>query len=323
MPSALVLATAPLNDYAATLLAQFGDIVVAPDVRESTLAGLMPGTVALVVRGAAPITAAVLANAGDLRVIGRTGVGYENVDIVAATRRRIPVVYTPGVGARAVGEATVAFMLALCKQLDYWDRQFKAGNWKSRFEVQGRDLDGQILGIIGLGRIGRMVAEMVRPFNMTLIAHDPFVSAEEGARCGARMTGSLEDLLCEADFISIHCPQLPETMGLINRARLELVKPGSYLLNLARGGMIESFDILHDALRTGRLAGVALDVFEPEPPDFSHPLFAMPNCLTAPHSMATTKGAMTRIFKSMADDMAAILRGEMPNFVVNPEVLPG
>jgi D-3-phosphoglycerate dehydrogenase len=316
-----VLATAQLDEYATRVLSRFGEFVIAPDMRASTLAEMMDGVVALAVRGAAPITEAVLARAPHLRVIGRTGVGYDTVDIAAASRRGIPVIYTPGAGARAVGEAAMTFMLALSKLLVFWDRQLKSGNWKSRLETQGGDLDGRTLGIIGLGRIGRVLAEMARPFNMTILAYDPYLESTAGQDLGVHMVG-FEELLRRSDFVSLHCPQTPETRGMINRERLSWMKPGSYLINLARGGVIESLDLLDEALASGHLAGVALDVFEPSPPDVSHPLFRHPNCLTSPHAMATTQAAMTRIFRSMADDMAAVLRGERPNFVVNPDILP-
>jgi len=320
MSNSIVLATAPIDDYATAALAEFGTLKIAPDLQEATIAGMMDGVVALVVRGAAPITAAVIDKADALRVIGRTGVGYDTVDIAAATRRGIPVVYTPGAGARAVAEAAIGFMLALSKRMLFFDQQLKAGNWKSRYEVQGGDLDGKTLGIIGLGRIGRLVAAMAKPFDMTVIAYDPYLTAPEGAARGARLV-ALDDLLRQSDFISMHCPMTAETKGMINAQRLQGVKPGAYFVNLARGGVVESLDCIDAALRSGRLAGAALDVFDPSPPDTAHPLFANANCLTSPHAIATTQAAMTRIFKSMADDMAAILHGKAPQFVVNPEVL--
>lgn len=317
---ATILATAPLDAYARSAFSAFGDIVVAPDMQESTLVGLMDDVVALVVRGAAPITEAVISRGNALKVIGRTGVGYDTVDIAAATRHGIPVIYTPGAGSRAVAEAALAFMLALAKRIPFWDQQLKSGNWKSRYEAQGSDLDGKTLGIVGLGRIGQILAMMARPFEMCVIAYDPFLDGEVAAGLGVRLV-ELDELVRQADFISIHCPQTPETTGLIDRRRLDLVKPGSYLINLSRGGLIESLDVLADALDDGKLAGVALDVFDPAPPDVSHRLFAIENCLTSPHSMATTMGAMTRIFKSMTDDMTAVLTGNSPRYVVNREAI--
>jgi D-3-phosphoglycerate dehydrogenase / 2-oxoglutarate reductase len=315
-----IYATQPLDAYATEVLKRYGELVIASDPIESVMKREIVGAIALVVRGQAPITAAVLKAAPGLKVIGRTGVGYDTIDIQAATAQNVPVVFTPGVGARAVAEAGMAYMLAMCKLIPYWDTQLKAGNWKSRYARQGRDLDGKTLGIVGFGRIGQLLAEMAKPFHMTVVAFDPFVPAARAAELGVEML-DLNNLMKRADFISLHCPQIPETEGFINRARLELVKPGTYLVNLARGSVIESFDLLHELLESGQLGGVALDVFDPAPPDTSHPLFLHENCITSPHSMATTLGAMTRIFKSMADDMAAIFDGKTPNFVVNPETL--
>lgn len=315
-----VVGTGPLNEIAARLLCPFGTIAVAPNSSEEALLPLMPDAVALVVRGDGIANARVIGAAPHLKVIGRTGAGYNNVDIAAATARGIPVVYTPGVGARAVAEAALALMLALCKRLVFWDQQLKAGNWRSRNEHETRDLDGATLGIVGFGAIGRLVAELARPFNMTLLAYDPYASAPQATELGVKLV-SMDELMAESDFISLHAPATAETHGLINRERLKLLKPGSYLVNLGRGQLVESPAVLHEALVDGRLAGVALDVFDPEPPDLSHPIFKHPNCLTSPHALGMTRGAMARIFRSMAEDMAAVLSGGKPRFVVNSETL--
>ncbi len=315
-----IFSTARLDDYSEKVLGQFGELVFASDTSEPALVEQIDGAIAFVARGGTlPIRDVVINASPLLRVIGRTGVGYDNVDVAAATARKIPVIYTPGAGSRAVAEGAMTFMLALCKMLPFWDQQLKTGNWKSRLEVQGRDLDGHTLGIIGFGRIGQLLAEMARPFNMNVVAYDPFVPQERATAIGVTMV-ELDALFRTADFVSIHCPPTPENIGLINRATLAKMKRGSYLVNLSRGSLVESLDVLYEALQSGQLAGVGLDVFDPAPPDITHPIFKCQNCLTSPHSMATTAGAMTRIFKSMADDMAAVLRGERPKFVVNPEV---
>jgi D-3-phosphoglycerate dehydrogenase / 2-oxoglutarate reductase len=276
----------------------------------------------LVVRGGGIATAALIREAKNLRVIGRSGVGYESVDIAAATERKIPVVFTPGLGARAVAEAAVAYMFALCKNIPYWDRQVKSGNWTSRFESRPRDLDGATLGIVGFGNIGRHLARMVMPFEVKVLVYDPYAESSKAAELGVRLT-SLEKLIANSDFISLHAPQTPETIGMINRDLLRQLKRGAFLINLARGALIENLHILHEALEDGRLAGVALDVFEPEPPDESHPIFKLCNCLTSPHVLGTSDGAMREVFRSMAEDMVAVLSGRRPRFVVNPEVFEG
>jgi D-3-phosphoglycerate dehydrogenase len=154
---------------------------------------------------------------------------------------------------------------------------------------------------------------------MQVLAYDPYVSSSQTGKLKVELTG-LEDLLKRSRIISLHVPLTAETRGLINRQSLSLVTPGAILVNLARGAVVESLDLLHEALEEGHLAGAGLDVFDPEPPDTSHPIFRHPNCLTSPHSLALTDGAMNRIYRAMAEGMAAVLQGRRPRFVANPEV---
>jgi phosphoglycerate dehydrogenase-like enzyme len=240
--------------------------------------------------------------------------------VKAATERGVAVVFAPGFGARAVAEAALTFMLALCKKLPYWDVQLKSGNWNSRFDSRPGDLDGATLGIIGLGRAGQSLAELGRAFRMNLLAYDPYVAPARAASLGVELL-ALHDVLRRADFLSIHAPLTHETVGLINRDRLAMLKRGAFLVNLSRGGLIENLDVLYEAMQSGHLAGVGLDVFDPAPPDAHHPIFSLPTCLTSPHALATTERAMHDIFESMAKDMAAVLSGTTPRFIVNPEVL--
>jgi len=316
----LILSTQPLDLYAEQTFARFGQFKIAA---EPTLEGLMreiAPAIALVVRGQVQITAALMDAAPNLKVIGRTGVGYDTVDIDAATARGIAVVYTPGAGARAVAEAAFAFMLALCKMIAHWDHETKKGNWQARIASQGTDLDQKTLGIIGLGRIGQIVAKMAKPFEMNVVAYDPYLDPAVARALEVKLI-DLDTLMAQADFVTLHCPQNDETMGLINRARLKQMKPGAFLINLARGGVIESLDPIYEMLVSGHLRGAALDVFLVEPPDHTHPIFGLQNCLVSPHAMATSEGAMRRIYESMANDMTAILAGNNPHYVVNPEVL--
>lgn len=316
-----ILATQPLDAYATAAFTDAGELIIATDLSEAGLIKAVKGIDALVVRGAVPITEAIIEHARPtLKVIGRTGVGYDTIDVAAATRAGIAVINTPGVGSRAVAEAAMANMLALCKLITHWDHELKSGNWNARYGLQNRDLDEKTLGIVGLGQIGQLLAEMARPFNMTIVAHDPGLTPERGRELGVELV-SLEDLLGRSDFVSLHCPLIPQTRGLINRERMALMKPGAYLINLARGAVIESLDVLHEGLQSGQLGGVALDVFDPAPPDINHPIFTFKNCLTSPHSMATSECAMNRIFRSMTLDMLAVLNGEPPQFVVNPTSL--
>ncbi len=314
-----ILATGPIDQAAVDILSPFGEVLVTPSGEPESILPLVENAVGIAVRGGGGVDRTVIEAARQLRVIGRSGVGLDNVDVEAATRLRIPVVYTPAAGAAAVAEGAMAYLLALCKQLNYWDRQLKSGNWGSREESRPGDLYGSVLGIVGLGNIGQTLAKLAAPFGMSLVGYDPYVAQERAAELGVELVG-LDDLLARADFISIHAPLTPETKGLINRQRLKLIRPGTYLVNLARGGLIDSLDTLYEGLQEGVLAGVGLDVFAPEPPDVSHPIFAHPNCLTSPHSLGMTKSAMSRIFRQMAEDMAAVLQGARPRFTANPEV---
>jgi phosphoglycerate dehydrogenase-like enzyme len=253
-------------------------------------------------------------------VIGRSGVGYDKVDIQSANARRIPVIITPGANSQAVAEAALTYMLALSKKMIHWDTQLKQGNWRSRFEQSPGDLEGATLGIIGFGRIGCRLAQLIRPFGMTVLAYDPYLTGETTGDQDVELV-ALDELLQKSDFVSIHALLNEKTRGLINRARLSSMKPGSILINLARGAIVESLDALYEVLTEGPVAAAALDVFEPEPPDVSHPIFKLDNCLTSPHAICMSKRAMHKSFKMMAEDMAAVLEGRKPQFAANPEAL--
>ena len=221
-----ILGTGPLDPVALELLRPFGEIVIAPDPSEATMLPLLERAIGLVVRGGGSATGRMIRAAHDLRVIGRTGVGYETVDIGAANECGIPVVYTPGVGSRAVAEAALTFMLALSKRLLHWDTQLKAGNWQTRFQSRPGDLEGATLGIVGLGNIGQCLAQLGHAFRMNMLAYDPYVPPQKAAELHVQLE-TLDNLLRRSDFISIHAPLTPETTGLINRERLKSVKRGA------------------------------------------------------------------------------------------------
>jgi len=320
MKSPTIACSGPIGEVAVEILKSFGEIVVAEDSSEEALLRIIEGAIALVLRGDGSGSARVIDAATRLKVIGRSGVGFDKVDIPAANARKIPVIITPGANSQAVAEAALAYMLTLSKKVIHWDRQLKQGNWKSRFEQGPGDLEGATLGIIGFGRIGCRLAQLIRPFGMNVLAYDPFIAPGAAAAQGATQV-ELEELLRRSDFVSIHTLLTEETRGLLDRKRLSLMKPGAFLINLARGAVIESLDVLYEALTGGPLAGAALDVFDPEPPDVSHPIFRLDNCLTAPHAICMSRRAMFNSFKMMAGDMASVLQGRRPKNVANPEVL--
>lgn len=319
MSRSTIVATGPIEPPAFETLQPFGELVIAPDTTEESLLPLLEKAIGVILRGDGRFSTKAVAAAPALKVIGRSGVGFNNVAVEAATARGIPVIYTPGAGARAVAEAAMAWMLAMSKRVVFWDQQMKSGNWRSRFEQKSGDLEGATLGIVGFGRIGRQLAKLAVVFDMEIVAFDPFVPAEVMCPLGVSKV-ALDELMAQSDFICVHAAATPENAGLIDREVLKGVKPGAHFINLARGELVENLDNLYEALMDGRFAGVALDVFVPEPMAPHHPIFQHPNVLTAPHSIAGTQRSIYRIFQSMSQDMAAVLRGERPQFVVNPEV---
>ena len=320
MPSIMI--TGPVGEVVERELGPFGELVVTPDIEEATFLRLAADAVAIVCRGEARITGPVIDAASELRVIGRTGVGVDSIDVAAASARGIPVINTPGANARSVAEGALTFTLVLLKEVFHWDRQVRAGNWGARYELITRDLEDTVLGIVGFGNIGRTLASLALPLGLKVVASDPFVSAEDARAAGVTLM-PLQQLLVQADVVSLHATLTPETEGLIDATTLALMKPDAALINLSRGGLIDGLDILHRALESGRLRAVALDTFEPEPPDLAHPIFRHERCICSPHVLGLTPGAMQRIYVSMAQDMAAVLAGRRPRYCVNPETVAG
>ena len=316
---AKIISTAPVFPICHDLLADHGTVEICPDMSIDTLKSMIAVADAVIVRGEAQITEEVMQAASQVKVVARTGVGYNNVDVDALTKRGIPLVFTPGANARAVAEASMAAILSLVKHLPIWNERMKAGDWNSRFEIDNDDLDGGVLGIIGLGNIGQTLAKMAAGFNMTVQAYDPYLPEEVATTVGAKLV-SLEELLSTSKFINIHATMTEETRNLVNAENMKLIRPGSYLVNLARGELVDSLDSVLDALNDGRLRAALLDVFAPEPPDFSHPIFRHPMCLTAPHALGLSRQAMTNIFQMTCDGIKAVLDGHTWDKVVNPEV---
>jgi D-3-phosphoglycerate dehydrogenase len=290
----VIVATGPVHPVAEEIL---GPIVVG-DWR-----ALLPEAEALILRGDARVTADDVAAASRLRVIGRSGVGVDKVDVEAARARGIPVVVTPGANARAVAEGALTLALALLKRLPELGTAVRERDWDARDRLELRDAVGATLGVVGYGRIGRELADLARALGMHVLAHDPIV--DEAAT-------PLNALFENADVVSLHAPLTDETCGIVGPELLGRAKPGLLLVNTARGALVSSLDDLLAALESGRLGGVGLDVFDEEPPDPSHPLFAHPRVVATPHALGLTLGAREAVFRAMAEGVAAVLRGETP-----------
>jgi D-3-phosphoglycerate dehydrogenase / 2-oxoglutarate reductase len=272
---------------------------------------------ALIVRSATNVTAGLLEHAGRLKVIGRAGTGVDNVDVAAATRRGIIVANAPGSNMVAAAEHTLGLLLAIARNIPQAHAALAQGRWE-RKRFGGVELADKVLGIIGFGRIGQLVATRARSFGMRVVVSDPFVSAD---RCRELQvsSASLENLLLQADFITLHTPLTAETRHLIDAERIALMKPGVRIVNAARGDLVD-LDALVDALRSGHVAGAALDVF-PAEPYTSGPILGLPNVVVTPHLGASTQEAQDRAGVIVAEQVAAALRGELvPNAVNIPQV---
>jgi D-3-phosphoglycerate dehydrogenase / 2-oxoglutarate reductase len=274
----------------------------------------VPGAAALIIRSATRVTAPVLDSGADLVVVGRAGIGLDNVDVEAATTRGVMVVNAPQSNVLSAAEHTIALLLSQARNIPQADADLKAGSWnRSRWE--GVELHGKTLGIIGLGRVGVLVAQRALAFGMQLLAYDPYVSADRARQLGVAMVTDLEELVRRADFITIHLPKTPETVGLVDADLLAHAKPTLRIVNTARGGIIDEA-ALADALRAGNLAGAAIDVFATEPTTES-PLFGLDNVVVTPHLGASTAEAQDKAGITIAEQVVLALRGEFVPYAVN------
>jgi D-3-phosphoglycerate dehydrogenase len=319
MPEPKFVATGPVPPIVHQILGRVAPLEVAPQTDEASLIALMPGTIGLVARADTAISAPVIEAGSSLKVIGRTGVGYEKVDIACATARGVPVILTPGAAARAVAESTLGAILALTKKLFELDVKARFGDWNARNTTSIGDLSGATLGLVGLGHIAREVARLALAFDMRIVGYDPFVSPADARQFGVETCG-LDDVFALSDVVSLHVGLLPETQGMVDRRRLKLMKPGSILVNYARGGLFESLDAVYEALCSGTIAAAAIDVYPTEPPDTKHPIFRHPQVLFTPHSGGLSKGAFDRMGVMMSESMIDVLEGRQPQNVANPDV---
>ena len=276
------------------------------------LQGLIRGADALIVRNQTQVDRALLSAAAALRVVGRLGVGLDNIDLEACRERGIPVVFARGVNAPAVAEYVVAAMFSLVRPLLSACEAVRRGEWP-RQRFTGRELGGKTLGLVGFGAVGQEVARRAQALGMVVQAYDPVIEpgsprlAELGVRCAP-----FEEILATSDFVSLHVPLTPATRGMIGPAELQRMKPGAYLINTARGEIIDERALLA-ALRAGQLAGAALDVRASEPPPVGDELAALPNVVSTPHIAGLTVESQEQIAVRVAEDVLNVLRGARPS----------
>jgi D-3-phosphoglycerate dehydrogenase len=272
------------------------------------------GASALVIRSATQVNADVIEAADDLVVVGRAGIGLDNVDVEAATRRGVMVVNAPQSNVLSAAEHTIALLLAQARNVPQADRDLRNGQW-NRTRWEGVELHNKTLGIVGLGRVGVLVAQRANAFGMQLVAYDPYVSPERARQLGVDLVSTVEELVRRADFLTVHLPKTPDTVGLISAELLTHAKPSLRVVNTARGGIVDEA-ALADAVREGRIAGAALDVFAAEPTTES-PLFELDNVVVTPHLGASTVEAQDKAGQTIAEQVVLALRGEFVPFAVN------
>ena len=271
--------------------------------------------------GATPFGEPELEAAKDMKVVTRIGVGYDAVDVPALSKRKVPLMVAGSANSPSVAEQAMFMMLTLAKRAQEMHAMVKNGTWASRLGQLPFDLYGKTVLIVGFGRIGTRIAKRCQAMEMQVLIYDPYKAAAEIKAAGCEPVSDLDAALPRADFVTIHCPKTPETVGLFNAARLKLMKKTAYLINTARGGIVDE-KALHEALVAGKLAGAGLDVFEVEPPPVGQPLHGLANVVMAPHVAGVTVEAVDRMSEQTARNILSALDGQpIRQNVINPDVL--
>lgn len=310
-----VLVTDKLADEAIKMLKDNNFEVKYEELDHDSLLNEIAGYDALIVRSRTKVTADIVEKgaSGNLKVIGRAGIGVDNIDVKKATELGIKVVNAPTGSTISVAELAVAHMLALARSIPKADSSMKRGEWIKK-QLKGVELYGKTLGLIGSGRIAQHVARIARGLGMNILVYSPHCTDEKAQKMGAKRA-TLEEVLKESDFVSLHIPKTEETYHLIDEEKLSLMKPTAYLINCARGGVVDE-DALYRFLKEGKIAGAAIDVFEEEPPKGSK-LLELENVILSPHIGASTKEAQVRAGTICVEQVMKVLRGEEPDFWVN------
>jgi len=313
-----ILLTDKIDKAGIEILEKMADLKFSSSLAEDVLVYEASDVDGMVVRVPAVITRKIIENADKLKVISRFGVGYDNIDVVAATEKGIVVTYTPGANTQSVAEYAAALMFALAKQIVQADKALREHRWAMRLDYSGIELAGKILGLIGTGAIGCQLARIARGFQMGVIGYDIYPNEKRAREIGFRYV-DLETVLRQSDVISLHVPLNSDTKKMIGKEQISLMKNGAFFINTARGELVDEQE-LYKALKDGKLAGAGLDVFEKEPP-YDSPLLTLPNVIAGPHVAALAKDAMQRVSVWVAEDIVKVLKHERPMHPVNPQVL--
>ena len=315
-----VLVTEKLAESAVELLKGEFEVDVILDLDSGELLERIGDYDGLIVRSATKVTAEVIGRAENLKAIGRAGIGVDNIDVEAATKRGILVANAPASNTVAAAEHTLALMLAAARRIPAADSSLRNGEW-NRSAFKGVEVSEKTLGLVGLGHVGAIVARGAVGMGMRVLAYDPYVSEDRMRSMNVERVESLDEIFKTSDFVSLHVPRTPQTAGMVDTDALEKMKPTAYLVNVARGGIVDE-TALYNALKEGAIAGAALDVFQKEPTTDS-PLFALPNVVVTPHLGASTAEAQDRAGVTAAEQLASALRGAVPMHAINAPVPVG
>jgi D-3-phosphoglycerate dehydrogenase len=291
------------------------DIDNRPGLKDAALLDALQAADGMIVRSGTKVTAKLLENPGKLRAIVRAGVGVDNIDVAAATRKGIVIMNTPGGNTISTAEQTITLMMALARHTPAADASLRLNKWE-RTKFVGTQLAGKTLGVVGLGRVGREVARRAVALDMKVIGYDPFFSPDFAGKLGIETASDLPSLLPKVDFLTVHTPLSPETTNLIGAVQIALMKKGARILNCARGGIINE-EALVEALKSGHLAGAAVDVFVQEPPPADHPLLKLPNVVVTPHLGASTTEAQETVALEAAQLLIDYLTKGAVQYAVN------
>lgn len=311
-----VLITDKMAEEAIQVIKDAGHDVTYEELDAETLLKEIPNYDALMVRSRSKAIKEVVeaGAAGNLKVIGRAGIGVDNIDIETAGKNKIPVVNSPTGATASVAELAIGHMLALSRHIARADKTMKKGEWAKK-KLKGFELDGKTLGLIGTGNIGKYTAKLAMCFGMKVVGYDPFISKEDMAKDQIEKIEELSDLMEKADYISLHLPHISATHHIVNGEMISKMKPSSYIINCARGGTVDE-KALYTALKEGKIAGAALDVFESEPPE-ENPLAELDNVVMTPHIGANTKEGQIKAGTVCAAQINLVLAGKDPDYCVN------
>jgi D-3-phosphoglycerate dehydrogenase len=318
-----VLVNKPIHSVALDRLGEDVEVLTPFSAPREELLELLPSVHGLILCAGLRMGPVEMDLAGNLEVIARHGVGVDNVDIEAATERGLPVTYTPDGPTESTAEHAFTLMLAAARRLTQLDDAVRAGHFGVRDYVRGQEMAGKALGVIGFGRIGRRMAEMCRDaLQMTVYVYDPYVDSEETSRWGATWVADVVDMARAVDVLSIHTPLTDSTKHLVGQEVIRALKPGSILINTARGAVVDERATIA-ALQDGHLGAAGLDVFDPQPPTADNPLLAMDQVVLTPHVGSATDEGRQRMGLIAVEDTLRALRGERPLNLVNPQTWRG